>query len=153
MTTDPERQAQIDAIAEAKCLNCHGSGKDGDGETFSHPCEDCNGTGLHPLSELLRVECERPAAHFSPKWSGAVDHVAICPGWVAATSDEAKERFHDMLVAFYADAVHVIKCPEVGSTGHLADEFSHTFEWWNTVEPLDALLAAMMQVMDVEVKV
>ena len=103
-TTDEAAIALINAVALAPCLN----------QVFNHATNcACNGSGYHPLSELLRVECiaaktgqhEKYWCHPDRKkrWPGGGQPPWFyddCPNWNVATPDEAEAAFHGLLLAF-----------------------------------------------------
>lgn len=167
MTTasDDATIALIKPVALAPCQEplLHESNFPVDCGVFEHPWEcqckpvnvlkghapacQCKGSGYHPLSELLRVKCIG--------WAGGVNqgyatfHDDDCcggSGYCPATLDESEAVFHGLLSEVRAKVepglrpLWYIRIPGYTSDGIGRGD-----------TPLDALLRAMAQVMNVEV--
>lgn len=57
----------------------------------------CNGTGRHPLTKSLRVECVHGHSVNPKHWADEKKHRADCPGFRAATPQEAERLLAEML--------------------------------------------------------
>lgn len=160
-------QDLITVLANAKCPDCD------DGSVMAW-CDDkgvnigehrvvhrdCNGSGLHSLTKLLRVECSNtigaawPHSHGQPEhnkhcWGSSKErcetHRTDCPGYRPATSEEAEAVGLKLLemadLGVWREDNVWISCPN--DLIENADGHAPT--------PLEAILNALTQVVSVEV--
>ena len=148
-----DTQELITALAEATCPNCVGHPQYYPGRLDNAPdCPTCSGTGLHPQTELLRMECDYWAHRHREddkcySKERCEEHRAACPGWGPATPEEAEAKGLALLEAFKLylrhetyphDGNHWVAGPAEGKSQRSAT-------------PLLAILHAMAQALNVEV--
>ncbi len=103
--TDADTQTQelIDKIAGAKCDKGEAVYSYGGLVGYSHSdcCNSVNGTGYHPLAQVLRVDCDYDGGNWPCTNPGAFPDKSkpVCLHTRPVTASEGRERFYDLLVA------------------------------------------------------